>query len=100
MTSFSGAKISDTRVELDNISYLNCQFERCQMVFRGIGIVQMEDCKFFDCKWVLEGPAGNTVTFLSIIYSSLGEEGRKLVNSLFDYIKNQSAQTTHEGPAE
>jgi hypothetical protein len=57
------------------------------MVYRGEQGVSIVDCLFKEPTWALDGPASNTLKFLTVAYHHLGEAGIKLIESTFDSIR-------------
>lgn len=60
------------RVELDGQTWQFCEFQQCELVYRG-GPMDLFDCHFKGCRYTLEGPAGNTLKFLADMYRSGGK---------------------------
>ena len=56
----------------------------CRLVLAGFDGVR---CVFTRCDWVLDGPAENTLLYLSAFYHGLGTQGPKMVESIFDSIR-------------
>jgi hypothetical protein len=67
--------------------YHGCTFTRCTIVFRGDQSTALVECLFQQPKWVLEGPAANTLRFLTTMYHKLGEPGVRLVEETFNNIR-------------
>jgi hypothetical protein len=80
-------KYTNTRVQLDNNEYVECQFVGCTMEFSGLGPVSMVGCEFSNVSWVFLGAAQNTLNFLHGLYHGMGEGGRLLVESTFENIR-------------
>lgn len=80
----------DEDIALDGHAYENCIFRRVQFSYSAISGLTFSRCGFYDCRWTLTGPAGNTVAFLSATYNGMGEAGRILVDKTFDDIRRGS----------
>src|SRR5438067_805199 len=75
------------RMILDGNEYRGCTFSRCQLVFRGEQTFVIVDCLIQNPQWVAEGPAANTIKFLTEAYHNLGEPGIRLVEETFNNIR-------------
>lgn len=82
-------------VYLDDTVFINCIFDDCKLIFTGRGRVSFDRCTFIFCQWVFDGPAENTLLFLSAIFRGLGEEGRKLVRGIFESIEMGTVDEGH-----
>ena len=65
MSSNYSNVFSGVPVVLDGNSYFECMFHNCRIIYLGGKAPEMKDCKFSDCEFVFEGPAAQTVQFLS-----------------------------------
>jgi hypothetical protein len=75
-------------VEVDGNDYKNCTFEKCMMRFRGDGEPgSMIGSRITDCQWHFDGPAGNTIQFLTALYANGGAD---FVDALVRVIKGKS----------
>ena len=83
-------KYKNVPVKLDNNEFVECEFIGCTMEYTGLGPVSLSGCTFENVKWVFSGPAQNTLQFLGAIYNGMGEGGKKLVEHIFEQIKNQN----------
>ena len=75
------------RIILDGNEYRGCTFTRCQLVFRGEQVFGIVECLIQDSQWVAEGPAANTLRFLTEAYHKMGEAGIRLVEETFNNIR-------------
>ena len=67
---FRDQPIEDQDVDyVDGNVFTGCTFRRCRFVFRGTDSVVISVCRLVDCTWKAGGPAGNTIKFLSEMYS-------------------------------
>jgi len=98
MVSVSNSTFSNATVDLDFHHFNNCLFENCILVYRGNGPVSMEGCRFLSPRWVFDGSALNTIRYLIALYHGLGEGGQKLVEDLFQQIRQGGVtnQVPHE----
>ncbi|MGH2614345.1 MAG: hypothetical protein ACRDJC_03835 [Thermomicrobiales bacterium] len=71
---------------IDGREFFNCEFIQCRIVFRGTGPVQFEQCVFTECQWVFDGPAENTLFFLSALATDLGPEAAAMVENMLNGI--------------
>ncbi len=77
---------------LDGNEYINCTFNGCKIVFQGVQGIGLVSPTFDACNWHFAGPAGNTLAFLAMIYSS-GGNGQKLVETIFAGVRKGKAPT-------
>lgn len=82
-----GKTFRDQTIEIDGKHYVNCQFFGCKVIFFGYEPVKFEGCLFSHCEWVFDGPAENTLLFLSALHRGLGLEGANLVEGIFESIR-------------
>jgi hypothetical protein len=69
MVTHKNGKFSKIRVELDdNQAYEDRTFNECAIVYSAKGPVNLTNPNFVNCKFIFEGAAANTVTFLTAIY--------------------------------
>jgi hypothetical protein len=68
MEQHSNEMFSNQRIDLDNASYLGCAFDRCQIVFSGVGTYELKNCIFDHCSFSFDGPALQTIRFLTDMY--------------------------------
>jgi hypothetical protein len=80
-------QFSAERVEVDGFTFERCIFDRCRIVYSAAGPVQFKDCKFISCDWVFNDAADLTLAYLAALYRGLGDEGRTLVDSIFQEIR-------------
>jgi hypothetical protein len=76
-----------TSIIVEGIHFLRCKFIECQIIYSAKDDVAFEDCNFVECNWTFDGPAEETLIFLSELYNGLGEQGRDLVESVFQSIR-------------
>src|SRR5262245_60843160 len=79
-----GEAFRNTSLILTGIRFESCTFILCQLIYDGDEAFAFDNCTFFECEWTFDGPAENTLVFLSALYNGLGEEGRQLVESVFN----------------
>lgn len=82
-----GAVFEDQDVQLDGNQFVDCVFRRSRLVFSAIRAVELSGNVIEECDWVLEGPAGTTLTFMSGLYNGAGEDGRTLIETTFDRVR-------------
>ena len=87
MTNRADTTITGERVKIDGNEYKNVTFERCIMEYHGEQAVKLIDCKFVACRWAFDGPAGNTVRFMSAIYQNGDPTLQKLIDDTFASIR-------------
>lgn len=80
---------TEEHIVLDNKRYVGCTFNNCDFVYRGSPTGFFSNCDFNSIKsWEFEGEAKNTVEFIAMTYHGIGEGGKKMMENLFEGIKN------------
>src|SRR5215207_4163341 len=74
-------------IVVEGIRFVRCKFVECQIIYSAKDDVSFEDCSFVECTWTFDGPAEETLIFLSELYRGLGEQGRELVESVFESVR-------------
>jgi hypothetical protein len=82
-------------IDTDGNLYRDCKFVQCRVIFRGLAPVSFKDCDFTDCDWVFDASAQLTLAYLAALHRGLGDSGRKLVEDLFQRIREDVV--TEEG---
>src|SRR5215204_5243773 len=73
-------------VLIDGQKFFNCEFIQSRIVFRATAPVQFDQCVFTECQWVFDGPAENTLRFLSALANDLGPEANAMVINMLNGI--------------
>ena len=73
-------------VLIDGQRFFNCKFIQSRIVFRATAPVQFDQCVFTECQWVFDGPAENTLRFLSALANDLGPEANAMVINMLNGI--------------
>lgn len=84
---FKNQEFLNEDINMDFNNFVDCNFNRCNMIYRGYGPIGMQGCSFVDVKWTFSDAAANTVNFMTSLYSGAGEGGRKLIEQTFENIK-------------
>jgi len=90
----TGRSYINQTVHLDGTRFEGCTFHGCTLVFRGEAPVQIVECHLERVKWRFEGPARDTLKFLSALYSGTGEGGRRTVEATFESIRKGDLPTS------
>lgn len=77
----------DQPIRLGEDHYIGCRFDACRLVYDGSAGVRIQDCSFEDTRLELTEEAGNTLSFLQNIYHGFGDDGQRVVENLFDQIR-------------
>ena len=93
---FDNKSFFSERIELDGNEFRGCTFSRCQLVFRGERMFTVVECLFQNPQWVVEGPAANTILFLTAAYHKMGESGVRLVEETFNNIRQNKLRPPPE----
>lgn len=84
-------------IQLDaGMGYTNCKFVRCNLIFAGSPAgFRLVNNSYENCNWQFVGPAGNVISFLTLMYAS----GQKdIVERLFETIRKNAAQFEKGSP--
>jgi hypothetical protein len=65
LTNVEGLSQTGTVIQIDNKFFLNCRFERCQIVYSG-GDVGWAGTTFTDCTLAWHGDADRTIKVLGL----------------------------------
>ncbi len=57
-------------VSLDGEYFDGCEFRDCRMIYAGGAAPVFTDCKFDNCEWRFDGPAGNTLEHLRAMWAA------------------------------
>ena len=85
---YYGSTFQGGTVQLDGRRFINCVFIEATLVFAAKAPVSLQGCIFTNVKWVLDGPAALTVSFLTALYHG---GARELVENAFEAIKRSPA---------
>lgn len=68
---------------VDGYRFVDCEFEGCILVYQGLRETQFINCRLRSVDWRFDGPAANSLNFLNMLAHAFGEDGRRLVQDLF-----------------
>lgn len=92
---FTNQTFQNQDVLLDGNEFASCAFHKCRIIFLGIVSHSMTDMKITDCTWSFDGPAANTVHFMTALYAQSGD-CKTLIEQTFENIRNgQRSTITH-----
>jgi hypothetical protein len=60
-------------VALDGMSFSDCAFQYCRMVYSGGKLPTFEACRFTDCEWKFDDAAARTLAQLKLIWGLGGK---------------------------
>jgi len=63
-----GRRFSEQEIHLDGNEFLDCNFERCTLIYSGSEPVTIGGCTFDKCNLSFIGPAKLTLSFLTSLY--------------------------------
>jgi hypothetical protein len=88
MATFTNSVYSSCDEVLDGKEYHACEFQNCQLIYRGGEVPILDGCRFAGCKWRFDDSAGRTLGFLSAMYHG---GLKKDVEEILDAIRNRPA---------
>ena len=71
-------KFSSMKIFLDGGTFVECEFENCDLVFSAMLPVYLDQCTFTRCTYSFEGAARVAIGFLQGLFGN-GSEGREIV---------------------
>lgn len=74
---YTAKKFSGDNVTVDFNEYVECEFNNCQIIFKGGNLPVFERCVFSDCRFSLTERADNTLGYLSFLYQNTSVSGGK-----------------------
>jgi len=83
MAHHQGESFRNTVVRVDDETYESCTFDQCQVVFAGTGAFQASHCSFNDCVFSFDGPALQTLRFMS----AMDRLSSTVVEGMFDAVR-------------
>lgn len=57
-------------VALDGMSFSDCEFRKCRLIYSGGEPPTFDACKFDHCDWRFEGPAASTLEHLKVVWGA------------------------------
>ncbi len=87
-----GQKFESVSVDIDGTEFIDCEFDRCTLVYSGGGLFIFDNSPIDSCTLTLEGPAENTLFALSSMYNSGMAE---VVERLIAMVRNPLGDTSH-----
>lgn len=83
-----GETFIDRTLFIDGVTFERCRFVQCQFLYRAKDPALFEDCTLDQCEWVFKDAAENMFALLSSLYRGTNDEGRSLVTTIFEGIKD------------
>jgi len=74
---YSGIKNEGKKITVDFNEYIECEFDNCEIIYKGGNLPVFEKCSFNNCQFSLVDKADNTIGYLSFLYQNLAEAGAK-----------------------
>jgi hypothetical protein len=71
---FQAKTFTNGKIELDFNRFEKCVFQKCQIIYRGFTPPDFYECRFENCDYTFDGPAGNLITFLRTMHASPARE--------------------------
>ena len=69
-----GETFTGMTITLDGGTFVDCRFEKCNVVVCGMLPITLENPRFVDCNWSFSGPASTTVGFMAAMYRAGAKE--------------------------
>ena len=85
LRTIKGESFGVQRIIVDGKHFVNCEFRKTELVFRGEAGVNLEGCSFINVGFTFDGPAQNTVKILMSLYAV--PQLRPLIENTFKAIK-------------
>ena len=97
MATHVGEQFNNVHVVLDGEQFSGCTFTRCRIVYRAATPATIAGNTFDACGYEFEGPAANTIHFLRDLYHATGPQGPKLIEQVFESIRQPPDAGTGDG---
>ena len=75
-------------VKVDSSAYHKCIFKNSEILFCADDTLSLDTCEFHNCHWTFGGAAERTLGFMKSIYHDVGGDGKKIIDSTFENIRN------------
>lgn len=91
---FENQKFLARRVLLDGNQFIECQFERCLIVYAASAATDLKNNNFTNCEWSFEGAAARTMDFLKGLYFNGGKDlVQETILAMFSAENNKEASS-------
>lgn len=88
MAIYRGERFVNQQLKLSGNEFFNCEFVDCQLIFDASGPIKLDGCRFNSPRFLFDGPAADTLKFLSGIYNSGGDgASKRYVEDVFDIVR-------------
>ncbi len=74
---YTEMKHDGKKVTVDFNEYIECEFNDCEIIYKGGNLPVFEKCNFNNCQFSLVEKADNTIGYLSFLYQNISEGGAK-----------------------
>ena len=74
---YTAEKFNADNVTVDFNEYVDCEFNTCEIIFKGGNLPVFDHCVFSNCRFSLIENADNTLGYLSFLYQNLAGSGGK-----------------------
>jgi hypothetical protein len=68
-------------VFVDGVHFIECRFNKCELVYSGGNIPSFIGCEFIECGFAFSASASNTVNYMKVIHRYMGEWGKRSVET-------------------
>ena len=87
MARFVNQTFDNKTVLIDGNRYEGCTFNSCTIEFRAVELPTLGNCHFAGCRWSFDGPAANTIRFLTALYGNGDPTLQSVVQQTLDNIR-------------
>jgi hypothetical protein len=94
---FEANTFLDQPITLDDNEFIRCTFIRCEIIYKGLLPVTLENNRFDACNWRFEGSAALTVDFMTALYQG-GGGGQQLIEATIQQIRSGRRRTSMPAP--
>ena len=70
------------QIELDFNEFVDCRFENCNVVVRGLAMPAYRNCHFEACNFHFDGPAALTLTVLRDFHQNMHEVAELAIKAI------------------
>jgi hypothetical protein len=90
--------ISNRALRLDGEEFHHCSFQTCTLEIAGTADLVLEKCTFTDCQWVFVEAAATTLAIMAKLHAGMILDGDRLIEQVFDSIRQGSGFGTPYRP--
>ena len=84
---FKNTAFSNQPIDLDDNEFIECRFEKCNLIYRGGKLPSLVDCSFDEFRISFEHAAADTLSFINALYHG---GFKSVIEATFNNIRSDS----------